>query len=59
MSKFEKVESKREIRRDVHDNEAFLVFHSDAGAITFHEWWDMEGAEIFNKYYEENKHFYS
>lgn len=50
--KFDRVEFKRELMRDVYEHEVFLSFYDDEGAEVFEYFWNEEGAAAFKKYFD-------
>jgi len=43
------VEPQKQIDREIHEHEIFLSFNSDDEAQHFHEWWNMEGFDSFER----------
>lgn len=38
----------------VAEHEVLMSFHGDSDAVRFREWWDDEGAILFNDWLKEN-----
>lgn len=55
QKRFTNVSLHREITRDVHEHEIFMAFHNDEDAAFFDEWWNGEGAVLFQKFVDKRE----